>query len=325
MASRTKDNPFSKSHPNDGFTKKSTWKTSSGDQDLASLSHGTHRREHVHVQNDTCRQITNNRTYSNDPSQVHKWVVNSATGSQSPTDNTFLQASGISSSHDVSHSGFTLQDPFSAMQSSVSEVSLSSRVRMYDFHDPRASSDIICTASAGDAMTMAMYETFPPELDFIDTGYQIDESCDYDTWVTGEAQSYIPSSMDMVYSTSAEMHHDFADCTRETWLRPQWPEAQYQRLEHGHTLPLSSGHTSFSPLTAVAMEPSISAFSQNSFFPPHTGSPRSSTTQEEPPSVELNGFPDEECAIPPLSMDGTTNFSTSYNFCDGQSDISRCV
>ena len=323
MASRTKSNPFSKTYPNNGVTGKPTWNTSLGDQDLASFTHGHHRLDNVHVQNGHSRPTTDHRTYSNDPKKVHQWMIDSATGSQSSTDIGF-HVPHVAHGHDFSHPGVTLSDQFSAMQSSISEVSLSSHVSMLGFHDPRASSDIACTASARDAMTMATYGDFPLEPDFISTRYSTDENSGYDTWAAAETQSYvIPSSVDMVYSTSAELHHGYMDYNGDSWLRSHWPEAQYQTLEHDHALPFPSNQTVVSPLAAVAMERSISSFSQNSFFVPHTGSPQSSTTQEEPLSVELKGFLDDDYSVPPLNMDGTSTLPPSYNFCAGESDTSR--
>ena len=324
MAPRRKNQPFSKDIPCDGLLGHHDWKSSSlpSDHCLVPVSQGPCGQEYASPRNSTCRGPMDHRTYSNDRSQVRRWAVASATGSQSPTNNSFHLVPGSSHSYDISNSGLTLAHH--AMQATVSELSLSNHSRTSDF----PYQDIMCTTSAGDTMAMpTCATTFPLEPGFNDYGFSAEENFDCNAWARAEAQSYnIPDSVDMMYSTSADFHQEISVAhSEEPRLHTLWIDEQPLRQEHNHNgaMPYISGQMPLSPLSAVPMDPSVSSYSQNSFYPAYTGSPVSSTAQEELPCLDPTGVADDDYNLSTLKLEGTFRLPMSYQQYELQSDMTK--
>ena len=318
MASRNKNIPFSKGSQSNGIPARPAWKgVSSSEQAFVQGTQALHRKQYMSLHNSPPRYDIDHRTYSNDPT-VREWVVSSASGSQYPAEDSFQYS--YHGSNNATSYGPNLPEYANNFQSAVSEISLSSHVRMYDIPDPRISMDLTCTAATSDAMTMPVMGTnFPSDPGYIENAYSMEN--DANTWTT-ESHA-VPDSSEMVYSTSAGLHQKFPmDLSEDLQSDSYWREAQISRLSIScdGVIPCTSSQMPFSPLSAIAMDPSVSSYSQNSFYPLNTGSPGSSGTQEDLPSLENNGIKDEEYVL--TLVDGQATFTSSYN-CDAQSDHTR--
>lgn len=325
MAPRRKDEPFSKDIPCDGLLSSHNWKTlsSSSDYCLVPVSQGPHGQEYTSQRNAICKGSMDHRTYSNDRSQVRRWAAASATGSQSPTNNNFHLVPGSSQSYENSDSGLTLPHHASIMQSTVSELSLSNHSENFDFPQ-----DAMCTTSAGDTMAMpTCVSTFPLDPDFNDYRFSAEENFDCNAWARAEAQSYnIPDSVDMMYSTSAEFHQEISITHGEDpRLHALWIDEQPLRQEQNHSgiMPYISGQLPVPPPSAVPMDPSVSSYSQNSFYPAYTGSPVSSTAQEELPCLDPAGIADDDYNLSTLKLEGTFRLPMSCHQYDVHSDMTK--
>ena len=255
--------------------------------------------------------------------EVRKWVAASATGSQSPNGASYSVLSGISRSHDISTSALSLPGGGSDALLSVSEFPLPSQTRAFEFQDPRTSPSVPCTASPGDALTMAMCGQLSMESDFLEQGFSHDEHYAYD-WA--ETQSYVmPGSVEMMYTTSADFRQDLSSNYNDSLqYHPKWSEANLQRIDLSHegAISCSTSQAILSPLSAVAMDPSISSYSHNSYLPFHLGSPGSSSSQEDPPPLEPNGVTEDD-TMSPLTMD--IKISAPYDSYEGPADMTRLV
>ncbi|KAL9109152.1 MAG: hypothetical protein Q9187_008198, partial [Circinaria calcarea] len=183
----------------------------------------------------------------------------------------------------------------------------------------------MCTTNAGDTLAMpTCATTLPLDSDFNDYGFSAEESFDCNAWATAEAQSYnIPDSVEMMYTTSAEFHQEMSiNHGEDPRLHTLWIEDQtiQQGRNHGGVLPYTSGQMPLSPLSAVPMDPSVSSYSQNSFYPAYTGSPISSTAHEELPCLDPTGITDEDYNLSTLKLEGTFRLPMSYQY-DAQLDM----
>ena len=169
--------------------------------------------------------------------------------------------------------------------------------------------------------------TFPVDPEFIDYGFSAEENFDCNAWASAEAQSYsIPDTVDMMYSTSAEFHQEISiNHGEDPQLHTLWIDEQPLRQEHSHggVLPYISGRIPLSPLSAVPMDPSVSSYSQNSFYPALTGSPVSSTAQEELPCLDPTGIADDDYNLSTLKLEGTFRLPISYHQHNAQLDMTK--
>ena len=313
MAPRNKNIPFNKGTQSKGIPARPTWKgASSSEQTLIQETQALHRKQYMNLHNSPSRHETDHRTYSNDPTQVREWVVTSASGSQYPAEDCFQYS--CDGSDNVASYGTCLPGYSNDFPSAVSEFSLSSHLRMYEFPDSRTSLDPVCTTAARESISLPIMGTdFPLNPGFIKNDYSLEENHNGNNWTT---ESYtIPGSSEMVHSTSAGLHQKFPmDFSEDLPFDSYWREAQVSRpgISCDGVVPCTSSQVPFSPLSAVAMDPSVSSYSQNSFYPLHTGSPGSSSTQEDLPSLENHGMSEDDFIM---------NFC-SYNY-DTKSDLTR--
>ena len=319
MASKNKNIPFSKGIQSQGIPTRPALKgISSSEQTLAQETQVLHRKQCTDLHNGPSRHNIDHRTY-NDPTQVREWVVTSASGSQYPAEDIFQYPCD---GQDSAASYAThLPDCSNTFQSAISEFSLSSHVRMYEFPDSRTSMDSVYTAATSDATMPIMGASFHLDPSYMENDYSFDFPHDGNAWTT-ESHT-LPGSSEMVYSTSAGLHQKFSlDFTEGLQFDSHWREPQISRPEIpcDGFIPCTSGHVPISPLSAIPMDPSVSSYSQNSLFPLHNGSPESSSTQEDLPSLDTHGIPSDEYTT--TLMDGTVKFTSSCEF-DTQSDLTR--
>ena len=278
-----------------------TWKTSSG-------------------------SCTGYRTYFDDPKQVRQWVA-SATGSQPSTDKIYPMVPGSTQGCEASTGLYATGPDFAespALHSSVSQISVSSYAGISRFHE-----DDVCTASAGSAVAMAGCPLYPLDSDFND-GDLMRSQPSYDAWSVADNHSFAtPAAVDMMYTTSGGMHPNMhGDYSDETGLQPYWTGVQLHEQDdvHGGRFPCSTNTLTWSPASAAAMDPSLSSsYSQSSFLPPHSGSLRSSTTQEDVLSIDLDRTAEEKYRISPLTIGAPMQLASSSEGYDDHTDMTRLV
>ena len=285
------------------------------------MTQGTRLQGHTNYLG-TSRPHVDQRSYSSDPMEVRKWVATSATGSQSPTGVSYPVLSGISRSHDISTSALSLTGGSDALLS-VSEFPLSSQTKTFEFQDPRLSS-ATCTTGPGDSLSMTMCGQLPMDSDFLEQGFSNDEHYAYG-WAS-ESQPYaMPGSVEMMYTTSADFRQDLSSNYNDSLqYHSRWTETNPQRIDLSNegVASCSTSQVILSPLSAVAMDPSISSYSHNSYLPFQMGSPGSSSSQEDPPPLEPNGATEDD-TMSPLTMD--IKFQAQFDPHDGPADITRLV
>ena len=229
------------------------------------------------------RLEVDSRTY-NDPMHVHQWRVSSATGSQFPLDGHHAGLSDRGFYNDTEN-GFRNavrgMDGFSSHRyPAISHVALPCSSRI-DYQTEGLSN--ACTTSAEETR-IAGHDTFLPGPDYDAGECLVGDDNQYTTWCTDGLQYNMPAAVDMTYTTSEDMHPETHISYDDLSLALQWKSSQYQGHGNFSEKPVSFGSSTmtWSPVSPLAMEPSISSsYSQNSFRPPVTGSPKSSTGYED--------------------------------------------
>ena len=293
------------------------------ESDMAPITRGTGSAE-IRSRKTTSKTSMGYRTYFDDPKQVRQWVA-SAAGSQCSNDEFCPVLPGTSKGNE-NLTGLYASEPDysrdSALHSSVSLVSASCYNDIANFHE-----DNMCTASAGNSITMAGGNIYALNPLLHDTDLAT-EQVNYDAWsTTGHQPFAIPGAVDMMYTTSADLHSStHGDYSDELGLQSYWTGTQFPEQEgyqEGH-IPCSTNAFDWSPTSATLMDPSISSsYSQSSLLAPHSDSLRSSTTQEDVISIDLDRSVKEDYRVSPLTIGGSLQVTPLPEGCDEQIDMTR--
>ena len=233
--------------------------------------------------NPNSRHNVEHRTFFDDLNQVEQWVVSSVIGS---IDNSLDVHPGTYQQNDTYNDVQTtgpgpLESSCPMIASASHFSSMSSQNGVSGFTEgPSQESGV---AHARGFFASDFDSIFSLDSAFPDDTYSVGDASGSDKWAASTSQPNIMrSSVDMVYTTSADSHRLMNEAyPEETDFPPYWSKSQ----SHGPNRPsdysrFSATHNPWSP-PAPAMVPSdSSSYSQGSLFP-HAESPTSYSTQED--------------------------------------------
>ena len=213
-----------------------------------------------------------------DPAQVRQWVASSATGSVCAPDSSYAVLSGMDQ-------GEVVDEPSRTTSNFQDNVLTASRFSFQNQDGPHGSS-LIPTAACN-ALSM--------EPALLDDATSNDDRLSFDPWTNSEHQYAIPSSADMVYTTSADSHRQFNRSLRNDSM---WNVPGHVGDEYNSSNTISQ--VAWPSPSSVSLDPSLpSSHSQGSLFSNQLSSPASFTTPEDTGSNASNT---EDSLISSLSL-----------------------
>ena len=329
-----KNNPFTGVCPNDSTSSKQRVKMINlpRRQDSPELLHGSTQDRLVSFPHGCHMMSSDNSTFF-DSVQVQQWAVNSATGPPNFGESLDDCYPIASQANDLSTTGaeFQVSGSFSSPRSLISHVCLPHSTRTSVTSGQEILCDRLCPAGAGVVDSDAdLYLGLRRGSDFETNVTFPREDCSHDIWSDGNSQSYpTPATDDMNYSNYTALHPLASDDpNEEPEVRSFWPMIPSQsgdEMQDG-TMPCGTYPVTWSPLSAVGIEPAVSSsYSHSNFLAQQPTTPISSTREDRWSSDQTRIESYDDGPSPTFGLPEVMRIPSPADYVDGQIDLSRLV